>query len=386
MKVLITRTMPEFSMDIYANGLIAGLKTVRPDWEIVAIAPTPLSRSSRSWQTRLHKYYERFWSFPRAVRQQTADIVHIIDHSDGHIAYALKNQSLNQPNQPTVITCHDLINYFYPQNLQGSVQIPWISNALWRRSIHGMKQANHIITVSQQTAHDVTQILGIPAARMTVVPNATSDFHPLSPLEREALRPQQLSPDTTCLLNVGSNHPRKNITTILQVVQHLKAQQIPIQFWKAGEDFTPEQKDWIQAHHLQSSVTYLGKPDQPTLMQFYNAADILLAPSTHEGFGITLLEAMACGTPVITANASAMPEVVGDAGVLIDPLNVEAIAAAILHIRRDDTYRQTLIQKGLERVKAFTWEAVAEAIAQIYESLLPQSTSTRQKVGQKVNL
>jgi glycosyltransferase involved in cell wall biosynthesis len=379
MKVLIVRTMPEFSMDIYANGLISGLKIVRPDWEIVAIAPTPLSRSSRSWQTRLHKYYERFWNFPRTVHQQTADIVHIIDHSDGHIAPSLKKT-------PTVITCHDLINYFYPQNLQGSVQIPWISNALWRRSIHGMKQANHIITVSQQTAHDVTQILGIPPAQITVVPNATSGFHPLFPLEREVLRQHhKLSSNTTCLLNVGSNHPRKNITTILQVIQHLKTQQIPIQFWKVGEDFTPAQQAWIQAHHLESSVTYLGKPDQPTLMELYNAADMLLAPSTHEGFGITLLEAMACGTPVITANTSAMPEVVGEAGVLIDPLSVEAIAAAILHLRRDNTYRQTLIQKGLERVKAFTWETVAEVIAQIYESLLPQSTTARQKVSQKVN-
>jgi len=172
----------------------------------------------------------------------------------------------------------------------------------------------------------------------------------------------------------------------LQVIQQLKTQKIPIHFWKVGADFTPEQKEWIEAHSLQSSVTYLGKPDQPTLLQLYNAADMLLAPSTHEGFGITLLEAMACGTPVITANTSAMPEVVGDAGVLIDPLNVEAIAAAILHLRRDSTYRQALIQKGLERVKTFTWEAVAEAIAQIYESLIPQSPSARSKVSQKVNL
>ncbi len=379
MKVLIVRTMPEFSMDIYANGLIAGLAIVRPDWQIEAIAPVPLSRSSRSWQTRFHKYYERFWKFPRTVHLYKADIVHIIDHSDGHIAYALKDQ-------PMVITCHDLINYFYPQNLQGSVQTPWISNALWRRSIHGMKHANHIVTVSQQTAHDVTQILGIPSAQITVVPNATSGFHPLFPLEREALRQHyQLSPDTTCLLNVGSNHPRKNIITILQVIQYLKTQQIPIQFWKVGEDFTSEQQAWIQAHNLQSFVTYLGKPDQSTLLQLYNAADMLLAPSTHEGFGITLLEAMACGTPVITANTSAMPEVVGDAGVLIDPLNVEAIAAALLHLRRDSTYRQALIQKGLERVKVFTWEAVAETIAQIYESLLPQSPTVRSKVTQKVN-
>jgi glycosyltransferase involved in cell wall biosynthesis len=383
MKVLIVRTMPEFSMDVYANGLMSGLKAVRPDWEIEAIAPLPLSRSSRSWQTRFWKYYERFWRFPRMVQQYVQekgiDIVHIVDHSDGHLVYGLKQK-------PVVVTCHDLINYFYPQNLQGSVQIPGVSHGLWRRSIWGMKQAQHVVAVSRQTARDVAQILGIASAQVTVVPNATSGFRQLFPREREVLRQQhQLSAETTCLLNVGSNHPRKNIATILHVVQRLKAQQIPVQLWKVGADFTPEQKDWIQAHCLGAEVTYLGQPDLPTLMQFYNAADVLLAPSTHEGFGITLLEAMACGTPVITGNVSAMPEVVGEAGVLVEPLNGEAIAEAVLQLRRDKNYREALIQKGLERVEGFTWEAVGEAIAQLYESSLSQH-SVYPKMKQEISL
>jgi glycosyltransferase involved in cell wall biosynthesis len=362
MRVLIVRTMPEFSMDVYADGLIAGLKAVRPDWEIAAIAPRPVSRSSRSLQTRLDKYNERFWKFPKRVHQQAADLVHIIDHSDGHLLYGL--------NKPAVITCHDLINYFYSQNLGGSVRLPWVSDALWRRSIHGMKHANHIVTVSQQTAQDVAQVLAVSPDRLTVVPNAVSGFRVLD--HRAALRSQlYLSPDTICLLNVGSNHPRKNLATVLQVVHTLKSQNIPVQLWKAGADFTAAQKDWIAAHDLQSVITYWGKPDQPKLMELYNAADLLLAPSTHEGFGLTLLEAMACGTPVVTANTSAMPEVVGNAGVLVEPLNGEAIAAAILHLQRDQPYRQLLSQRGLERVQAFTWESVAAQIAPIYESLVP---------------
>lgn len=368
MKVLIIRTMPEFSMDVYADGIMAGLKAVRPDWQIEAIAPRPLSRASRSWGVRWHKYYERFWSFPRRVKDYQkdyqADLIHIIDHSDGHLAYDLSDK-------PIVITCHDLINYFYPQNLQGSVQIPFISNALWRRSIQGMRHADHVISVSQQTAQDIQQILNIPSQKLTVVPNAVAGFHPLSTAERQATRLQYHCPlDTLCLLNVGSNHPRKNLDTILQVVQRL-APQISVQLWKVGADFTPAQKEAIA--HYDIPVTYLGHPDQATLRQIYNAADLLLAPSTHEGFGLTLLEAMACGTAVVTANQSAMPEVVGDAGVLVDPLNGEAIAAAVLHLRQDSSYQQTLITRGLERVKTFTWEQVAEQIAQIYEGLLPIS-------------
>jgi glycosyltransferase involved in cell wall biosynthesis len=362
MRVLIVRTMPEFSMDVYADGLIAGLKAVRPDWEMMAIAPRPVSRSSRSLQTRLDKFSERFWNFPHLVHQKAADIVHIVDHSDGHLLYGL--------SKPSVITCHDLINYFYPQNLGGSVRLPWVSDALWRRSVHGMKHANHIVTVSQQTAKDVTQILGISADRLTVVPNAVAGFRVLE--NRAGLRSQfHLSPSTTCLLNVGSNHPRKNLATVLQGMQQLKAQQVPVQLWKVGADFTAAQKTWIAEQGLQDTITYWGKPDHSTLMQLYNAADLLLAPSTHEGFGLTLLEAMACGTPVITANTSAMPEVVGNAGVLVEPLNGEAIVAAVLHLRRDEAYRQLLIQRGLARVKQFTWESVAAQIAPIYESIVP---------------
>jgi glycosyltransferase involved in cell wall biosynthesis len=250
------------------------------------------------------------------------------------------------------------------------VRLPWVSDALWRRSIHGMEHANHIVTVSQQTAQDVAQVLAVSPDRLTVVPNAVSGFRVLD--HRAALRSQlYLSPDTICLLNVGSNHPRKNLATVLQVVHTLKSQNIPVQLWKAGADFTAAQKDWIAAHDLQSVITYWGKPDQPKLMELYNAADLLLAPSTHEGFGLTLLEAMACGTPVVTANTSAMPEVVGNAGVLVEPLNGEAIAAAILHLQRDQPYRQLLSQRGLERVQAFTWESVAAQIAPIYESLVP---------------
>jgi glycosyltransferase involved in cell wall biosynthesis len=378
MRVLIARTMPEFSMDIYADGLIAGLKAVRPDWDVVAIAPVPLSRSSQSWKVRLQKYYERFWRFPNSVQKQEADIVHIIDHSDGHIAYGIKDK-------PVIVTCHDLINYFYPQNVRGSVQVPGLSGGLWRRSIWGMKRADRVIAVSQQTADDVVKILGIEGDRVAVVPNATAGFKPLFPRERQVLRERYgLSEATTCLLNVGSNHPRKNIETILQVVELLQLQQIPVQFWKVGADFNREQKDWIVAHGLEDAVTYWGQPDQTSLMQFYNAADLLLAPSTHEGFGMTLLEAMACGTPIITGNQSAMPEVVGDAGVLVEPLNEEAIAQAVLHLRRDEAYRQMLRQRGLERVRAFTWERVAEAIAQMYEALVGEAIDD--PVNQEVSL
>lgn len=364
MRVIIARTMPEFSMDVYANGLIAGLRAVRPDWKIVEVAPYPLDRNSRSWSIRLWKYYERFWRFPRAVKQQAADIFHVIDHSDGHLVYWLK-----KTGKPVVVTCHDLINFFYRENLQGSVQLPFISSGAWQYSVRGIQHANHVIAISSNTAKDTTQILNIEPERIAVVPDAVESlFRPLPKNEVESFRQKyNILPETICLLNVGSTHPRKNISTILKVVEVLKQRGLTVRLWKAGSDFTDEQKAFIRVHGLEDHIAYLGKPDKQTLVQIYNAADILLAPSLHEGFGMTILEAMACGTPVITSNVSALPEVAGDAAVLIDPMDVQAIVKAVYRLQDDSTYRKWLIEQGLARVKLFTWEMTAEQIAEVYE-------------------
>jgi glycosyltransferase involved in cell wall biosynthesis len=367
LRVIIARTMPNFSMDVYADRIISGLRIVRPHWEIVELAPRPIDRSSRSLFLRAQKFYERFWNFPRLIQRQTADIFHIIDHSEAHIVNWLK-----KTNKPVVVTCHDLINFFYRDNLGGSVQLPIISNGLWLRSVKAMQNADHIVAVSTVTAKDISQILNINPALIDVIPNAVEQiFQPLAKNQAESFRQQQgISKETFCLLNVGGNNPRKNISTILQTIKVLKEKGLPIHFWKAGSDFTNEQKQFIQTHTLESNCSYIGQPDKSTLVQIYNAADVLLAPSLHEGFGITILEAMACGTPVITSNVSAMPEVAGDAGVLIEPTNPQTGADAVEQLYKDNAYRQSLIIKGKERTKLFTWEATSEQIARLYEKLV----------------
>ncbi|HEY9897183.1 MAG TPA: glycosyltransferase, partial [Candidatus Sericytochromatia bacterium] len=156
---------------------------------------------------------------------------------------------------------------------------------------------------------------------------------------------------------------------ILDSITQLHQKGVAVKLLKVGADFTTEQQQWIQNQGLEQVVDYLGNPDKSTLVEIYNAADILIAPSLHEGFGMTLLESMACGTPVITSNVSAMPEVVEDAGVLINPTNVDELAAAILQLRHDSERYQDFVQRGLTRAKAFTWEIVAEQIAQAYERL-----------------
>lgn len=367
MRIAIARTMSEFSLDIYTDNLIAGLKKVRPEWEILELTPKSFDRASSSLTLRIQKYYERFWRYPQFVQQQVADIFHIVEPCDANIAYWLKNSG-----NPLVVTCHDLANYLFPGNLEGSVYLPFISRRAWLYSVNGMHYADHIISVSTATAKDTTQILKIAPSNITVISNGVeSIFQPLQKLEIQAYRQEQgISLETFCLLNVGSNHPRKNIETILKAIVILKKQNLPIQFWKVGADFTSEQKKFIAINNLESSIRYLGNPDKSTLVKIYNTADVLLAPSLYEGFGITILESMACGTPVVTSNISAMPEVVGKAGVLVTPTSADEIAVAVTNLYRNPCNYKKLVDLSLKRVSTFTWINNAEKVAQVYERVL----------------
>ncbi|MEM2057462.1 MAG: glycosyltransferase family 1 protein [Candidatus Bathyarchaeia archaeon] len=370
MRAVIVRTMPDesLSMDVYANGLVGGLRTVYPDWKVIEVAPNPLNKNkgNNSLTTGLRKYYERFWRYPHNVMRQEADIFHVVDHSYAHLVYWLK-----RAGKSVVVTCHDLINFFYPENLYSRARLPSVAMTLWKFSVQGMRRADHIITVSYCTARDVKQLLHIKPERITVIPDAVdSQFRPLPKEEVESFRQQHgLSRETICLLHVGTVQERKNIFTILRVLEALKIRELPVHLWKTGEDFTAEQKAFIQNRGLQGSVTYLGRVDKHVLVQVYNAADILLFPSLYEGFGMPVLEAMACGTPVITSNVSSLPEVAGDAAILVEPMDVRAMVEAIVHIWNDPDYRSYLIKKGFDRVKRFTWETVAKQVAEIYEKV-----------------
>lgn len=361
-----------FSMDVYADNLVAELKTVRPDWEIIEIAPTPWSQAKNLWHsgTGLRKYYERFWNHPRTVSRQQADIFHIIDNCNAHVAYWLKRRG-----QSVVVTCHDLVQFVYPEILKGQSRFPALSMATWKYSMGGMTKADRIIAVSSHTAQDVTQMLGIAPDRIAVVPNGVESHFRRLPLEQvQTTRQQQgLSDEAFCLLNVGSNHQRKNVITVLKVLKELKEKGLPTYLWKVGDDFTAEQNSFIHQHDLGNHIVFLGQPEKEQLVAYYNAADALIAPSLYEGFGLTILEAMACGTPVITSKVSSLPEVAGDAAILTDPLDIQAMVFAITHLYQDPDYQRKLIDQGLQRVQKFTWLKAAEQTATIYEQSVLKS-------------
>jgi glycosyltransferase involved in cell wall biosynthesis len=372
MKIAIVRREPKaaLSMDIYADNLVAELKELKPDWEIIEIAPQPWSENlQKTWRTGnpLRKYYERFYRHPQAVKQVDADLFHIIDHSDAHIAYGLKKSG-----KSVVITCHDLVQFIYPEIMQNEARFPAFSLAVWQYCVKGITVADSTIAVSSNTAKDVAHWLNVDPGKIAIVPNGVGTV--FNALDKKAVadwkQKHTRSPDEICLLHVGSNQQRKNIETVLKVIKAIAEQDIPIRLWKVGGDFYPEQEQYIQANNLSEHITSVSNPEQQAVINFYNAADVLVAPSLYEGFGLTVLEAMACGTPTITSNVSSIPEVAGDAAVLVDPTDVAAITEAVLRINRDRDFRQDLINRGFTRVKEFTWKKTAQKTAQLYEQVV----------------
>lgn len=378
MKVVIVRREPKvaFSMDVYTDNLVAELKKIRPDWSITEIAPQAWSKDAENlWHSGnpLRKYYERYLNHPRAVNRLDADIFHIIDHTDAHVAYGLKKL-----NKPVIVTCHDLVQYIYPEILKNEARFPAFSMAAWEYSVKGITSADRTIAISSHTAKDVNQWLNIEPEKIEVVPNGVGrEFKMLDSESVDKWKQKYIeSPAEICLLNVGTNHQRKNIETVLKVLKAIADLSIPIRLWKVGEDFYPEQKQYIQDHNLNQHITFINNPPAEALIHFYNAADILIAPSLYEGFGLTILEAMACGTPTITFNVSSLPEVAGDAAILVYPMDVKGITQAILHIHQDAVFRQDLIKKGLARVQEFTWKKTAEQTAKIYGKIVSMNKKT----------
>jgi glycosyltransferase involved in cell wall biosynthesis len=264
---------------------------------------------------------------------------------------------------PTIMTVHDLIFERYPHHHK-------LTNRAFLRV--GMplfvRSATRIIAVSRHTAHDLNTLYDVPAVKMEVIHEGVdAEFQPATPAEVATLR-ARYSAGRPYLLMVGTLEPRKNHRLALAALAQLKAQGYPHRLLVAGG------KGWlfgpiietVTAMGLADDVILTGYVPDEDLPALYTAADCVLLPSHYEGFGLPLLEAMACGVPVIASNASSLPELAGDAALLIDPDDAGALTAAIRRILDQPEFAATLRARGLAQARYFTWESAARQTAQLY--------------------
>jgi glycosyltransferase involved in cell wall biosynthesis len=236
-----------------------------------------------------------------------------------------------------------------------------------------LQRADAIIAVSEHTRRDVTRLMGIPADRMTVIHGGVDQaFRPIEArAELERVRAEYDLP-LRFVLFFGTLEPRKNLVTLLEAYAALLQEDPALaplvvagrKGWRYQESLRR-----IRDRGLTERVVltdWVRDEDVPALL---NLAQVLVFPSRYEGFGLPPLEAMACGTPVISSNAASLPEVVGDAGVLVEPLDAAALAAALRRVLQDEALRRELRAKGLRQASRFTWERAARETLAVYEGL-----------------
>ena len=267
----------------------------------------------------------------------------------------------------TVMTVHDLIFERYPQHHTRT------NRAFLRLAMpRFVAAATQIIAVSQQTARDLRQLYGTPAEKISVVYEGVDpEFRPADPATQKEIR-QRYSPDRPYLLMVGTLEPRKNHSLALHALRLLKAQGHSHRLLIAGGKgwlFAPIQA-LVAELALEDDVTFTGYVPAADLPGLYSAADALLLPSLYEGFGLPILEAMACGTPVICSRASSLPEMAGDAALYVPVDDAPTLAAAIVLLLAQPTLAATLRARGLRHVQQFSWQATAQQTVAVYQAVL----------------
>lgn len=261
---------------------------------------------------------------------------------------------------PYVVAVHDISFIHFPDFFPRSVR--WMLETMLPPS---MRQAAHIVTLSEQSRQDIIDHYRIDPAKITVTYAAIeSRFRPLI----DIALPAALASDKPYILAVGNIQPRKNIVRLMKAYTKLRQQgHIDHQLVLVGQALWFSDEVKAAAHGLESDIRFTGYVDNNMLVALYNHADLFVYPSLYEGFGLPPIEAMACGTPVITSNISALPEAVGDAAIMVDPYDVDALADAMLRVLRNTRLQQQLRQKGLARAAQFTPRHLAERLLPVFE-------------------
>lgn len=262
-----------------------------------------------------------------------------------------------------VLTIHDAIAFEDPRGYA------WSNNLLHRRYVpHTLRNIDAVITVSDAARSAIARFLGRAADRITVVPNGVgSAFLPV-PAYEAATVAARYGLRSPFVLHVGSAQPRKNVVGLLEAFARVRRRLPDCRLALAG----PPMGDAsvvaraIDRLDLAAHVSSLGSVPEGHLPSLYSAARLFVLPSLFEGFGLPIIEAMACGTPVVCASIPALAETAGDAAVLVDPRDPRALADAMVRALTNETLRTSLRVQGLARARRFTWERAAEQTIEVY--------------------
>jgi glycosyltransferase involved in cell wall biosynthesis len=273
------------------------------------------------------------------------------------------------PGTRTLLTVHDLSFVRMPESASPTLKA-YLDVVVPRSA----RRADHLIADSESTKRDLIDLYHIPPNKITVLlSGVNARFQPVKDdTVRAAVRAKYGIGDRPFIFAIGTVQPRKNYARLMQAVARLHDRGYVVDLVIAGGRGWLEDPIYaaVDTLRLREHVHFIGFADDADLPALYTEARALAFPSLYEGFGLPILEAMACGTPVVTANISSMPEAAGEAALLIDPLDVEALAAALTTILTDEALRAALIARGHSQAARFTWARAAQQLLGIYERAL----------------
>jgi glycosyltransferase involved in cell wall biosynthesis len=270
----------------------------------------------------------------------------------------------------TVVTIHDCIHLTFPEYLPGRLAHVYARTSMWS-AVH---KSDRILTVSEASKRDILRFFDVPASKISVIYNAI-DARFLAPPDEERMDQirQRYQLDHPFVLYVGNIKQHKNLERLIEAFGRARAGGLAeLKLVIIGDEISkyPPLRQSVHRHRLDKHVRFLGFQPYDTLAAFYRLARAFAFPSLYEGFGLPPLEAMACGTPVVTSNVSSLPEVAGGAAILVDPYDPASIAAGITRAVTDESTRADLITRGLARAREFSWSQSVAATHRIYMDVL----------------
>lgn len=276
--------------------------------------------------------------------------------------------SLAPKTLKVVITVHDLVAFLYPQN--HNLKAVVIERLTLKKAV---KKAASIFVVSQNTQKDLLERFRYPVEQIQTVSCAPSDFykepvsaHELAQFQEKFQLPQNF------ILAVGTLEPRKNFSNLIKSFVIIKRKCPDYKLVIVGKKGWKYKQieDTLKKYQLEKEVIFPGYLSDEDLKKVYTLATVFVFPSLYEGFGIPPLEAMSCGCPVVSSNVASLPEVIGDAGILVDPKNAHKMADSVVTLIENDQIRSMLIERGKRRAEKFNWHESAKTALEAFEKLV----------------
>jgi glycosyltransferase involved in cell wall biosynthesis len=367
MRVAIdARKLHDFGIGTYIRNLLRHLARLDSDTEYVLLCREPDLGAGAQLAPNFRTVLEPSPNY--SIREQV------------HVPWVLRRERPDVFHSPhyvlppavrckSVVTIHDTIHLTLPQYLPNRMAYLYAKASMWSAA----RRSDRILTVSEASKRDILRLLDVPADKVVVVYNAIDERFSREPNAEDVARVRErFQLDQRFVLYVGNIRPHKNLVRLIEAFHELRRGELEdLKLLIIGDEISKYPALRLAVHRLKlhKHVRFLGYLQDDTLAILYRLAAVFAFPSLYEGFGLPPLEAMASGTPVVTSNVSSLPEVAGDAAILVDPYDTGSIVDGLRRVLTDPALAADLRARGLARARAFSWEQSVRKTHRLYQEI-----------------